>query len=335
MNKKNIKTSIQGLIQDFFLKRLMTEQNASYQTILSYRDTFRLFLQFLEKTNKTPPSCLTLADLDLQSVLNFLDHLESERGNSARSRNNRLAAIRSFMSYMSVREPTAIATAQQILAIPMKRYNRKIIGFLSRKEIEAILISVDQKTWNGHRDHVMLSTLYNTGARVSEAVNLKRKDVILQQKTFIRFFGKGRKERNVPLWRSTTSYIKKWLLRIGDYPDQPLFPNRFGNHLTRSGVEHRIHLYVKKAQDICQSLKKKRVSPHIFRHTTAMHLLQSGVDISVIALWLGHEDINTTHKYIEADLSMKEKALKCLHEPKTKSIHYKPDDQLLAFLKGL
>lgn len=322
-------------LQDFFLLRLGTERGASPRTIASYRDTFELLLRFAERQTGKPPSRLTLSDLDAPFVLDFLDHLEKERLNSPRTRNVRLAAIRSFMRYASVRDPASLAVAQRVLDIPVKRFERPVLGFLTREEVEAILDAPDRATWSGRRDAVLLATLYNTGARVSEITGLQVANVLLERESAVHLHGKGRKQRVVPLWKSTAAQLRDWLGEIGRSSDNPVFPNRAGRALSRSGVENRLQLAVRKAVKRCPSLGGRRISPHIVRHTTAMHLLQSGVALAVIALWLGHESPQTTHCYIEADLAMKEAALKRVQDPSPRRGRFQASDPLLAFLDGL
>lgn len=323
-----------SLVQDFFTQRLVNQGNASSRTVTSYRDTLRLLLGYADTTGK-PPTTLTLADLDVPFVLAFLDHLEKERQNSTRTRNVRLAAIRSFLRYAALRDPTSLPTIERVLAIPMKRFDRPLVGFLSREEMEAILAAPDPATWSGQRDHAMLATFYNTGARVSEITSLRGIDAQLDRSLSIRIQGKGRKERTLPLWKSTSGTLKRWLKRLDQPPEGPLFPNRNGTPLSRFGVGKRLHLAVQSAATACRSLKGRRISPHTIRHTTAMHLLQSGVDIAVIALWLGHESPTTTHLYVEADLNMKERALNQLEAPPPNRRRFRATDGLLAFLDGL
>ena len=324
-----------ALLQDFFQRRLVSERGASTHTIASYRDTFELLLHFAEQRTGRTPSALTLADLDAPMVLAFLDHLETQRANSPRTRNLRLTAIRSFMRHASLREPTSLPVAQRVLAISTKRFDRPVVGFLSREEVEAVLDAPDRATWSGHRDAVMLAVFYNTGARVSEVIGLGIADVLLDRASALHLHGKGRKERVVPLWKSTVTQLGVWFRHIDRSPDAPVFPNRAGKRLSRSGVEHRLRLAVGKASKRCPSLLSRRISPHTLRHTTAMHLLQSGVDITVIALWLGHEDTATTHLYVEADLAMKEAALKRLDDPGPRPVRFQARDRLLAFLEAL
>jgi site-specific recombinase XerD len=327
--------SFPRLLQDFFLRRLVKERRVSAHTIASYRDTFELLLGFAEKRTGQTPSALTLQDLDAPMVLAFLDHLETERGNSPRTRNLRLTAIRSFLRYASVREPTALPVAQRVLAIPAKRFDRPALDYLSRSEVEALLDAPDRSTWSGQRDTVLLAVLYNTGARVSEITGLRVADVLLDRASALHLHGKGRKERVIPLWKSTAAHLRKWLPRVDRGPEAPVFPNRAGNRLSRSGVEHRLRVALASASRRCPSLATRRISPHTLRHTTAMHLLQSGADLTVIALWLGHEDTSTTHLYVEADLAMKEAALRRVDDPAPRPVRFRASDRLLTFLDAL
>lgn len=323
------------LLQDFFQRRLITERGASAHTIASYRDTFTLLLRYAARRTGRTPSALTLADLDAPLILDFLDSLETQRGNAARTRNLRLTAIRSFMRHASLHDPACLPVAQRVLAISTKRFDRPALDFLTRDEIDALLAAPDRHTWSGHRDAVLLAVLYNTGARVSEATGLRNTDILLDRASAVHLHGKGRKERVVPLWKSTAAQLRAWSARIDPSPHAPVFPNRAGNALTRSGVSDRLRLAAGRASQRCPSLAARRVTPHTIRHTTAMHLLQSGVDITVIALWLGHEDTATTHVYVEADLAMKEAALKRLDDPAGKPVRFKAADRLLAFLESL
>ena len=329
------KIAFPALLQDFFQRRLIAERGASAHTVASYRDTFELLLCYAEQRTGRTPSALTLEDLDAPVILDFLDYLEVERGNSPRTRNLRLTAIRSFLRYASVREPTSLAVAQRVLAIPTKRFDRPVLGYLSREEVEALLDAPDRSTWSGQRDAVLFAVFYNTGARVSEIIGLRVADVLLDRASALCLHGKGRKERVVPLWKSTAANLRSWLPRIDRSPEAPVFPNRAGNRLSRSGVEHRLRVALRKASEQCPSLAARRISPHTLRHTTAMHLLQSGVDITVIALWLGHEDTATTHLYVQADLAMKEAALKRVEDPGPEPVSFKASDRLLAFLEAL
>lgn len=304
-------------------------------TIATYRDTFRLFFVFTEHHLGRRPAELSLGDIGATLVLAFLCDLEKTRKNSARTRNNRLAAIRSFIHYVSMKEPIALAACEQILAIPMKRFEKPMIGFLSREQIEAILGAPDSETWSGRRDRVLFATLYNTGARVSELTGVRVSDLVLKPTASISILGKGRKHRTVPLWKQTALQLRQWLEFSPIGADQPLFPNRMGGRLSRTSVSDRLQLATDQASKSCKSLIGKRVSPHLVRHSTAMHLLQSGVDITVIALWLGHESPATTHGYIEADMAMKEKALNSIAMPETVISRFSPNDELMRFLDQL
>jgi len=314
---------------------MVEQRGASARTIESYRDAFELLLVFAERHTGKQPSALSLADLDAPLVLDFLDHLESERGNGARTRNARLAAVRSFMRYASVRDPASLLIAQRVLAIPTKRFDRPVLGFLTREEVTAVLDAPDRNTWSGHRDAVLLATLYNTGARVSEITGLRARDVLLDRQAAVHLHGKGRKQRVIPLWKSTATELRGWLHRTGPGPDAPVFPNRAGAALSRSGVRERLERAVAVAAHRCPSLSGRRVSPHTLRHTTAMHLLQSGTDLSVIALWLGHANPATTHQYLETDLATKEAVLQRLADPAPAHTRFRPGDRLLAFLDTL
>lgn len=324
-----------ALLQGFFQQRLVAQRDASAQTIASYRDTFELLLRYAEQVTQRSPSALLLEDLDAPLVLAFLDHLELQRGNSARTRNLRLTAIRSFMRYASVREPAALPVAQRVLAIPSKRFDRPALEFLSREEVKALLDAPDRATWSGQRDAVLLATLYNTGARVSEITGLRIADVLTDRASALHLHGKGRKERVVPLWKTTAAQLRAWIPRLDPSPGTPVFPNRSGRRLSRFGVADRLGVALAIASKRCPSLAGRQISPHTLRHTTAMHLLQSGVDITVIAMWLGHEDPSTTHLYVEADLAMKEAALERVADPGPKPLRFRAPDRLLAFLEAL
>ena len=327
--------SFATLLQRFFTEHLTRHRAASPRTIAAYRDTFRLLLLFAERHIGKAPTTVTLADLDAGLVLAFLDHLERDRNNGVRSRNARLAAIRSFLKYAAHHDICALPVVEQTLAVPMKRFDRPLLGFLSTDEMQAILDVPNARSWVGQRDQALFTMLYNTGARVSEVLGLRVADVVLDGSPCAHIHGKGRKQRTVPLWRSTAALVRAWRRQLGDVADDaPLFPNRGGTAMIRSNVTQRLALCVKSAAEGDPQLLDRRVSPHTIRHTTAMHLLQSGVDISVIALWLGHESPVTTHMYLEADLSMKERALKRLHPPSTSPPRYRPPDRLMQFLQN-
>jgi integrase/recombinase XerD len=330
-----IKTDFCALVQDFFCQYLMNQRNSSARTVAAYRDTFRLLFEYLRERRNIQPASIALEHLDATTVLGFLDYLEAERLNSVRSRNARLAAIRSFLNYVAPKTPDLLPTIQQVLAIPMKRFMRPVPQYLSPQEVQAILDATNTSTWSGRRDRVLLATLYNTGARVSEVIGLRVSDVDLTHSMSVTIQGKGRKQRVVPLWKSTVKQLRQWLRHLSGDAESPLFPNSRGQHLTRSGVANRLKKTVRVAATRCPTLNKGHVSPHVLRHTTAMHLLQAGVDLTVIALWLGHESPVTTHMYVEADLSMKENALRKIAEPAYRQTRYKASSKLLQFLESL
>jgi integrase/recombinase XerD len=328
-------TSFPTLLQQFFLERLIQQQNASAQTVAAYRYSFQLLLQFAQCHLGKAPERLALTDLDAPLLLAFLNQLETKRHNTIRSRNARFAAIRSFLHFAALKEPAALPVIQRVLAIPMKRFDKPLLGFVSRAEMQAILAATDATTWCGERDRTMFATLYNTGARVSEIIGMSVADVVLNGSAAVRIHGKGRKERSVPLWRSTASAIRTWVARLDGKTDGPLFPGWAGSRMTRQAVTARLQLAVQRGSAACPQLAKRRITPHSIRHGTAMHMLQSGVDITLIALWLGHESTTTTHMYVEADLAMKERALAAVQPPGIKQTRYKPSDSVMEFLRTL
>jgi site-specific recombinase XerD len=327
--------SFASLVQQFFTQYLPTQRAVSPRTIASYRDAMLLFLAFVEQSIGKAPSAIRLADIGPDLILAFLDHLEQQRRNSVRSRNLRLTALRAFLKFAARRDVSSLHVIERALAVPMKRFERPMLGFLSREEMLAVLGEPGQ-SWTSRRDHLLLSVLYNTGARVSEVIDVRVADVVLDGAPCVHLRGKGRKQRSIPLWKTTVREIRHWLRANGSPRGEAiLLPNRNGKPMTRSNVEQRLDLAVARATTEHRSLANRRISPHIIRHTTAMHLLQSGVPFSDIALWLGHESANTTHRYVEANLAMKEKALARLQEPKTRMRRYRPGDQLLKFLQQL
>lgn len=323
------------LLQSFFSSRLLTQRRASPHTIATYRDTFRLLLQFAHKRLAKPPSEVVLADLTAPFITAFLDNLEGDRRNAIRTRNLRMAGIRSFFQYAALESPQQAALVQRVLAIPSKRFERKLIGFLSRAEIEALLGAPDRKYWRGRRDYALLLMAIQTGLRVSELTALRQNDVTLGQGAHVRCEGKGRKERCTPLAKSTVIVMAEWLREQHLATTQVLFPNARGGRLSSDAVQCLVSKYAAAAKLECDSLKNKRVTPHVLRHTAAMELLQAGVDRSVIALWLGHESLETTQIYLDADLALKEEALKRTAPLEATGLRFRPDDRLLAFLKGL
>jgi integrase/recombinase XerD len=334
MSKAVVKT-LQELVQTFFCQRLQIQQRVSGHTVASYRDTFRLAFEFIQKRTGRAANQQSLADWEAPTILRFLDYLEKERGCEPRTRNARLAAIRAFMRYVSQEEPTALALSSRVLAIPMKRFDRPLAVFLTKPELDAILNANDPGTTSGRRDRLFFNLLYHTGARVSEMLAVQRQDIQWGTIATVQLKGKGRKQRPVPLLKAIAADLKRHINELPVEPTTPIFTNRFGRQLSRSGVEMRLRLATKTAVKQCPSLKAKKISPHTFRHTTAMHLLQAGIDITVIALMLGHESPTTTHHYVELNMQMKEKCLQKLQSTGSKIAPYKPSDRVLAFLDSL
>lgn len=323
------------VLEAFFTERLLRQRQASPHTVAAYRDTFRLLLRFAQVRLGKTPSVLPLNSLDATLIGAFLDHLETERRNSVRSRNARLAAIHSFFQYAALRAPDHSGMIQRVLAIPQKRFERNLVRFLTRSEIEALLVAPDRNTWLGRRDHTLLLVAVQTGLRVSELTALRCQDVTVGHGAHVRCHGKGRKERCTPLSSQVAVSVRGWLRQRNGAPFDPLFPSLRGGNLSRDAVEKLIAKHAAAARQNCPSLHAKRVTPHLLRHTTAVHLLQAGVDRSVIALWLGHEQIETTQMYLDADLAMKERALAKTAPLPQYALRYKPCDQLLAFLQTL
>jgi integrase/recombinase XerD len=334
--KSKTKTTLAVLLQEFFTGRLIGQRRVSPHTVASYRDTFRLLLKFAQERLKKEPSKLALAQIDAPFLIAFLDYLEKERGNSARSRNARLAAIHSFFRYVALEEPEYAAQAQRVLAIPCKRYTRRPIDYLTSDEVEALLKAPDQKTWGGRRDAVLLLVAVETGLRLSELIGLRCADVVLNHGAHVRCEGKGRKERCTPLRKETVKVLSVWLSERQGKPSDPVFPSTRGGGLSPDGVQYLLTKHLATAATQCASLRNKRVTPHVLRHTAAMNLLHHGVDSTVIALWLGHEQVETTQMYLHASLDMKERTLKKI-DPYTspETGRFRPDDQLLAFLTDL
>jgi len=328
-------TDFAGLMEGFFTERLMSQRHVSPQTISSYRDAFRLVFALAQKRLEKTPSKLKLADLDAPFVSAFLNHLEKDRHNTVRSRNARLAAIHSFFRYAALQCPEHSALIQRVLAMPSKRYEHPDVSFLNRQEIAALLAAPDQTTWTGRRDYVLLLVAMQTGLRVSELTGLRCQDVVLNNSAYVQCRGKGRKERCTPLRKEAATVMSRWLRERNGQPEAAVFPNARGGSLSRDGVEYLLGRHVSTATKQCPSLTTKRVSPHVLRHTAAMELLQSGVDRAVIALWLGHETLNTVQVYLHADIKLKEQALAKTAPVGAKVERYQPGDRLLAFLKRL
>ena len=327
--------SFPALVQAFFAEHLTQQRALSPRTVSTYRDGFVLFLGFAQTRLAKSPTAMNLTHITPELILAFLDHLERQRHNTVRTRNARLAALRAFLKFAAHRDVSSLQIIERALGVPVKRFEPPMLGFLSREEVLAVIGTPDN-SWISRRDHLLLALLYNTGARVSETVGMRVADVVLVGAACVHLHGKGRKQRTVPLWRSTAREIRAWLkLNPQLAATSPLLPNRNGGAMTRSNVTQRLTLAVRSATRTNPELAKRHISPHTIRHTTAMHLLQSGVDISVIALWLGHESPTTTHHYVEADLAMKERALARLHEPDAKIRRYRAPDSLLEFLTTL
>ncbi len=327
--------NVAALLAAFFTDRLIRQREASPHTVAAYRDSFRLLLGFAQQTLRVTPSKLCLDQLDAPLVSAFLDWLERERRNGPRTRNARLAAVHSFFRFLAIREPAYGGLIQRVLAIPTKRHDRAVIAFLTRVEMEALLAAPDRDTWAGRRDFALLLLALQTGLRASELVQLRVQDVALGTGAHVRCLGKGRKERCTPLTRQASTTLRRWLRERSALDDEPLFPNARGDFLSRDGLRYLLAKHVATATPRCPSLDRKKVSPHVLRHSTAMHLLQAGVDRSVIALWLGHESIETTQIYLEADLVQKERTLAKTMPLRASPGRYRPSDPLLAFLQGL
>jgi site-specific recombinase XerD len=327
--------ALASLLQRFFTDRLVRQQRASPHTIASYRDAFRLLLRFAQERLGKAPSALALDDLDASFVSAFLDHVEQQRRNTARTRNVRLAAIHAFFRYVAISEPAHVDRCRRILAIPVKRHERRPIAYLTRDEIDALLAAPDVSSWIGRRDRALLLLAIQTGLRVSELIHLRCGDAALGTGAHLRCEGKGRKQRCTPLHRETVGLITAWLRERNGQPSDPLFATVRGNTLSRDAVERLVARHAKAAQGQCPTLKHKRVTPHVLRHTAAMELLGHGVDRAVIALWLGHESVETTQMYLHADMRLKEQALARMTPPDAKPGRYRPTDQLLAFLERL
>ena len=328
-------SSFPALVQEFFTDYLVAQRAMSPYTVASYRDTLMLFLGFAHTRVGKIPTELSLTDIEPDLILAFLDYLEHERHNTVRSRNLRLTALRAFLKFAARRDVESLHAIERALGVPMKRFERPMLGFLSEEEMRAV-IGEPGSTWTSQRDHLLFAMLYNTGARVSELIDVRVTDVVLEASPSVHLRGKGRKQRTVPLWNATVVEIRAWLRRNPALKaNAPLLPNRYGRTMTRANVNQRLELAVARAANVHPSLATRSVSPHSVRHSTAMHMLQSGVAFNVIALWLGYESTTTTHRYVEADLAMKDKALTRLQEPDTKFRRYRPPDALMQFLQEL
>lgn len=328
-------TALAPTLQAFFTDRLIRQRRASQHTIAAYRDTWRLLLTYAADHRKVTPAELDLADVDARLVADFLDHLEHDRGNGVRTRNARLAAIHSLFRFAALALPEHAETIAQVLAIPPKRFDRAVVTYLTEPEVDALLHGCDLTTWTGRRDHVLLLLAVQTGLRVSELIGLTHADIHLGPGAHVACHGKGRKDRITPLTSGTSTVLRDWLTEQHADPDTPIFPGPGGRRLSRDAIEHRVAHYTDRAAETCPSLRAKRVTAHVLRHTTAMRLLHAGVDTSVIALWLGHVSVDTTQIYLHADLALKEQALARTRPPRTRRGRYQPPDTLLAWLEAL
>ncbi|MGB8020918.1 MAG: tyrosine-type recombinase/integrase [Candidatus Nanopelagicales bacterium] len=328
-------TAIAATLESWFTDRLGRQRQVSPRTITSYRDTLRLLLCFMAERTGKLPARLDWDDLDEKAICAFLDHLENERHNSARTRNLRLTAIRSLFRYAALRHPEHAAVIQRVLAIPTKRFDKASVSFLSAEEAAALIAAPDIQRWEGRRDRALLVLGLQTGLRVSELIGLDCADVVLGTGGHVRCQGKGRKQRAVPLTNSAQQVLRTWLAERAGRAGDPLFPTRTGRRLSPDAIERRVTIHAANASKRCPSLQAKNVHPHVLRHSCAMALLQARVDVAVIALWLGHADMRSTDAYIHADLSIKERALALITPASVKPGRYKPPDALLAFLESL
>ena len=330
-----ISAGFPSLLQSFFTDRLLRQRQASPHTVAGYRDCFRVLLQFAKERLGKSPSQVRIEDLDAPFIGLFLDHLEGTRKNSPRTRNARLGAIHSFFRYVALEEPAHALHCQRIMAVPNKRHVRKPIEFLNREEIDALLAVPNRSTWLGRRDRTLLLVAVQTGLRVSELIGLNCQDVVLATGAHVRCMGKGRKQRCTPLRPETAKLLDAWLRERRGQPEDPVFPSIRAGRLSRDAIECLLTKYAQLAARSCPSLERKRVSPHVLRHSSAMDLLHHGVDRSVIALWLGHESAETTEMYLHADMRLKEKALSHTEPLGVKPTRYRPNDKLLVFLESL
>ena len=328
-------TDLAPVLQGFFTDRLARQKKASPNTVAAYRDTCKLLLSFAQARTGKEPSMLGLADLDTAMVGEFLQHLETRRGNGSATRNARLAAIHSLFHYAALNAPEHAAVISQVLAIPPRRRERAIVSYLTAEQADALIAAPDRTTWHGRRDHALLLLAIQTGLRVSELTGLARQDIHLGAGPHVRCHGKGRKDRATPLTGQTVKVLRTWLAELNPAPDSPLFPTQAGGPLSRDAVERLVAKHATAAEDRCPSVKAKNVTPHTLRHTAAMSLLNAGIDTSVIALWLGHETPETTQVYLHADMTIKEQALARVHQPGTSPGRYRPPDTLLTFLDNL
>lgn len=328
-------TTLAATLQSFFTDRLVRQRQVSPNTVAAYRDTLRLLLVFASTQKRKEPSKLEFNDLDATLVGAFLDHLEKQRKNGVRTRNARLAAIRALFRYAALRHPELAALIERVLAIPPKRFERKLVTFLTESEVEALLAAPDRTTRTGRRDHALFALATQSGLRTSELIGLRCADVHLGTGAHVSCLGKGRKQRITPLTTGMVAVMRAWLHESGGQPDRTIFTTQTGKSLSRDALEHRLAIYVDIGSANCPTLRQKTVTMHVLRHTAAMRLLHAGIDTSVIALWLGHEQVETTQIYLHADLAIKERALARTDPPNIAPGRYRPADKLLAFLEAL
>jgi integrase/recombinase XerD len=328
-------TALAPSMQAYFTDRLIAQRSASQNTIAAYRHTFQLLLRFTAQRTGRQPSGLDIADLDAPLIAAFLQHLEQERANTVATRNHRLAAIHSLFAYLALHHPEHAASIQRVLAIPHKRTEKNLLTYLTEPEVDALLAACEQTTWTGRRDHTMLALTIQTGLRISELAALTRRDITLTTGANVHTIGKGRKARRTPLTPPIRAILKAWLRERAGAPDDPLFPSRTGKHLSRDAIEHRLAHHLQLATTNCPSISDKHITMHTLRHTAAMRLLLAGNDITVIALWLGHEQISTTNIYLHADMTHKQQAIDRTKPLNAKPGRYQPTDTLLAFLQAL
>lgn len=322
-------------LQSFFIDRLAKQRRVSPRTIASYRDSLKLLFVFVQETTGKKPSALSWEDLDTETIVAFLDHLETERHNSPRTRNLRLTAIRSLFTYAALRHPEHAALIQRVLSIPAQRFDKQLVSFLTAAEIDAVIAAPDRGRWEGRRDRALLLVALQTGLRVSELTGLDCADITLGAGANVRCVGKGRKHRAIPLTSATQSVVCVWMAERAGRPDEPLFPTRTGRRLSTDAVQRLVHEHAVTAAQQCPSIRADKLHPHVLRHSCAMSLLRAGVDTAVIALWLGHSDIRSTNVYLHADMTIKQRALELTAQTATPPGRYRPNDALLAFLEGL
>ena len=340
MNKTELHSALSfaPLLERYFLSYLITQKKASPQTIATYRDSFTLYLGFLSAIKHINPENIEMEHFSLHYLESFGEHLEQERLCCSSTINLRMASIKSFLRYAAVEAPEYTDIIRKSLSLPCRKADKPVMAFLKKEEYEAMLEICKENNVISLRDKLMLMIMYNTGCRVSELINVQVSDVSISHNSgtsSLHFYGKGRKERITPIWKTTARYIEQYIESQGLEQKDRLFKNKQGRNLTRSGVNQRITLLAAKASSIAPSLKEKKITPHTFRHSAAMNLLQAGVDISTIAIWLGHESIETTHKYMVADIETKRKAMEKLEEPANGTFNYKPSKSILSFLESL